>query len=400
MLKRLLRRPHPYENESLSGYIIRLTERNYYPSVNWILRLSGLKPRRLPTNVFNPNTDSFSQLSFLSDTDEDILWSMAFSSVTHHHTRDLNIVKVFDHFIPLYALNKSFQLCPICLQSQPYYRQVWHLSCVTACPLHLCLLIDRCPICHQQIFLSTPSIVKCKCQFDWRDAQPLPASIAQITLSTHLVNLCQPQIDFSGSFLSLPISNPVTQLSFNHLLCVLKSLAQVCQTPVIQQLLFTRAMSFPFSTTANDRYYDRVFSLLTNWPDDLLALFQAYELFLQQHSLNTHNSSFLALQMLDFFKHIFNCFTLNTCRPFSRLCEDYFWAFLERMSVTTVHICFSKHSRFSSSDASFTAGTRFLVEFIEKFDFPPLTLAHLLTHSNISLSTPTISFELLTWGDP
>lgn len=41
------------------------------------------------------------------------------------------------------------QACPMCLAGdrQPYLRQIWRLSFVTTCPVHGCLLLDRCQQC-------------------------------------------------------------------------------------------------------------------------------------------------------------------------------------------------------------------------------------------------------------
>lgn len=59
----LLRTPTPYEDESLAGYLIRLSESNYYYSSNWILQLAGLHINRGILIVKNPYKPS--QLSQL-----------------------------------------------------------------------------------------------------------------------------------------------------------------------------------------------------------------------------------------------------------------------------------------------------------------------------------------------
>lgn len=43
------------------------------------------------------------------------------------------------------------QACPMCLSSgqEPYLRQIWRLSFVTVCPVHGCLLLDRCQHCNE-----------------------------------------------------------------------------------------------------------------------------------------------------------------------------------------------------------------------------------------------------------
>lgn len=43
------------------------------------------------------------------------------------------------------------QACPMCLSGgqEPYLRKIWRLSFVTVCPLHGCLLLDRCQHCNE-----------------------------------------------------------------------------------------------------------------------------------------------------------------------------------------------------------------------------------------------------------
>lgn len=157
--RRLLRRPRPYPDESLAGYIIRLTENNYYPDPNWIFQMSGLKRRGIYANVFIPELDDLSRLSQLSGIEENVLWSMSFPSLNQSRSRYENTVKVFGSAVPTYTLTKTrVKLCPICLQSSAYYRLIWNLSVVNTCPFHRCLLIDKCPKCYQDIKWSRPSV--------------------------------------------------------------------------------------------------------------------------------------------------------------------------------------------------------------------------------------------------
>ncbi|WP_408036859.1 TniQ family protein [Tolypothrix bouteillei] len=58
--QKLLRRPRPYPDESLAGYIIRLTENNYYHHPKLIFQISGLKTRGVYANVFIPEQDNLS----------------------------------------------------------------------------------------------------------------------------------------------------------------------------------------------------------------------------------------------------------------------------------------------------------------------------------------------------
>jgi TniQ len=72
---------------------------------------------------------------------------------------DLYVGRRVDHggyrwFMPVHPVRQRFtlygqQVCPDCLAADavPYFRQVWRLSFVTTCPVHGCLLLDRCPAC-------------------------------------------------------------------------------------------------------------------------------------------------------------------------------------------------------------------------------------------------------------
>jgi hypothetical protein len=79
--------------------------------------------------------------------------------------------------------NRGMQACSICLaeDSEPYYRIIWRLAFVTACPGHSVRLLDRCPRCLGSIeYVRNASQLKpqalalltvcAKCGFDLRKA--------------------------------------------------------------------------------------------------------------------------------------------------------------------------------------------------------------------------------------
>ena len=172
--RRLLRRPRPYPDESLAGYIIRLAEANYYSSTNQIFQMSGLRQRIIYANVFHPKQDDLSQLSFLCDVPESVLWSMAFPVVNKSRHLHKQMVEVFGEVVLTKTLEYLWvKLCPVCLQAEPYYRRIWNLSVVTACSIHDCLLLNTCPACQLPIGWVRNSVVRCSCQEDWRNYQPL-----------------------------------------------------------------------------------------------------------------------------------------------------------------------------------------------------------------------------------
>ncbi|MEH1793648.1 TniQ family protein [Nostoc sp.] len=196
---KLLRRPHPYADESLVGYIARLADSNYYSSPDYILKVSALTKTERYANIFYPQFDSLCLLSHITGVSEKTLWSMAFSSVALGKTKFFyaTIVQAFGENIPVRFLRKQGpRLCPVCLQLSPYYRQVWHLHSVTGCPFHKCFLIEKCPNCHQSIQFFRAKLLKCKCGFDLRNSSITTISAEQYALSYQISLLCQvPEID-------------------------------------------------------------------------------------------------------------------------------------------------------------------------------------------------------------
>lgn len=197
--KKLLRRPRPYIDESLIGYIVRLADTNYYPSPNYILRISQLRATGIYNNVFISQVDDFSLLSHITEVEESILWTMAFSwrnssSSTYAFT---SLVKAFGENISTALLNKTGgRFCPICWQHKAYYSKVCHLSRVTVCPFHKCFLIDTCSSCNNKIKFFRTSFFKCQCGFDLRNCQINIANVKEFSLSFHIYKLCQvPEIE-------------------------------------------------------------------------------------------------------------------------------------------------------------------------------------------------------------
>lgn len=197
--KKLLRRPRPYIDESLIGYIARLADTNYYPSPNYILKISQLRVTGIYSNIFISKIDNLCILSQITEVEASILWAMAFSSTNSCSSAYIftSVVKAFGENISTSLFNKTgARFCPICWQTKAYYSQVWHLSRVTVCPFHKCFLIDTCYNCNNKIKFLRPRLFKCQCGFDFRDSQINIANIEEFALSFQIYKLCQvPEIE-------------------------------------------------------------------------------------------------------------------------------------------------------------------------------------------------------------
>src|SRR2546421_2395892 len=146
----LLIRGKPNADESLMGYIIRLTERNGYPSPSWIVKRAELNYgiNRSCSFVYK-SPETLSGLSHLTGASISELAAITYSpEKSYRYDSCLFYGNV---------LHQSFvrlgypKLCPHCLSESPYCRRVWDLPAATTCLKHKCLLMDECPSCMRRI---------------------------------------------------------------------------------------------------------------------------------------------------------------------------------------------------------------------------------------------------------
>lgn len=393
--RRLLRRPRPYPDESLAGYIIRLTETNYYSSSKWIFKMSGLRARGIYANVFNHEKDDLSGLSNISDVEAGILWSMAFPGITFNYSKVVKRAKVFGNVIPTDAINHNqVQLCPICLQEEPYYRLIWGLSVVSACPLHHCLLIDRCPQCQLQILWSRPSVVLCSCQFDWRKSRPVIVESEQIALSRYIYKMCHldgllPEEDFSIS-----LDNPVSQLNLGSLVNLLFSILKFCRFPGIRHQVFPPKGTSSELSLNLESEFERVFALCKNWPYGFCQLMDRYEAYLGYVASDWCGSTLLVRDILIFFQSTFVLFDLDDWIFLQELFADYFERFLKTISLKNIQISFFKDFRIHSVCISLITQPCLTKKLASMSELEGLTLAKLFSTSQIDMYNETLFFRM------
>lgn len=164
-MKSLLMTPKPYHDESLAGYIVRLTERNFYEQANNIYVMSGLSEitevSRGNGNFLNPLVHNLERLSELTNCSIDELLKLSFSSVQKNSVSSFQFYNqpIFKEMILL----RNTKVCPECLRDTAYHRKHWDLVPVTACIYHRKVLIDICPNCNKVISWSRTKVLECKC---------------------------------------------------------------------------------------------------------------------------------------------------------------------------------------------------------------------------------------------
>jgi hypothetical protein len=160
---RLLRTPPPYADESLPGYLVRLTEANHYALPQWWLSLAGF-----PSNLLagwqrlHRSETTFGRLA-------------ALTGLLVHRLNDWRE----ETFTGAPLRTCYAQLCPLCLAEDAYCDRLWDELAVTVCPRHHVALLDRCPTCRQRIRWQRGRVSGCRCGTDWRRMALVPLPQAE-----------------------------------------------------------------------------------------------------------------------------------------------------------------------------------------------------------------------------
>src|ERR1700749_2151028 len=209
-------RPAPRSDESFMGYVARLAERNDYDRPLWILRRSGISKSSTNINnsfVFNASTD-LTGLHHLTGVSKSTLEGLLCPPVTGSQTqRQLFLGSPMPkHLIRL----ASPKMCPPCLNIANYHRKIWDLVAVTACPIHECFLINKCPGCRMKIFWDRKHVSICRCKYDWRSASTQSVKAEDLNLVKLIYKLCGLQNDLSEELVIK--GNPLVNLNLESIL--------------------------------------------------------------------------------------------------------------------------------------------------------------------------------------
>src|SRR2546423_887924 len=133
MADRLIRTSPLQPGESLVGYILRLTELNYYDTPSRITSLASLP------NIFAITPSAPPDLTLLAELAEvplEELQRRTYPALESPKT-PFRVISFFGHPVAHSIIrNETTKVCPICLQEFGYCRAVWDLLPVTTCPQH------------------------------------------------------------------------------------------------------------------------------------------------------------------------------------------------------------------------------------------------------------------------
>lgn len=169
----LLYVPDQVAGESLRGYLRRLAIGNGYAGSRELVQAVGFK---------------FTNTALANDIGA-ILNALGVSPRNVHFASTGQTSRLADQ---LYERTKYEPVCVKCLHDSEHLKQVWSHCLVVACPVHQCMLIDRCPQCQEMLKTTRMGIATCDCGFDLRYANPTTATPIQSWSSARLVGDMRP----------------------------------------------------------------------------------------------------------------------------------------------------------------------------------------------------------------
>lgn len=212
MTEVLLRRPVPYSDESLRGYLIRLAQVNH-TSPRKLYKLSslfaGVDPKSL---LMTTGKADLSKLCALTNLDEERLLNLTFFYQLGKYAEEEEAL--LRHISSFGTCSTAFcQICPLCLSEQPYHRKLWEIRSVTTCFKHGCRLVTNCPHCSKFISPIRRVITYCNCKYDLRKCKVIKVLESETQLAVTL----NEKLFYSPSPNFL-IPDEFSNLSFRHFL--------------------------------------------------------------------------------------------------------------------------------------------------------------------------------------
>ncbi|MCP4409914.1 MAG: TniQ family protein [Gammaproteobacteria bacterium] len=173
-------RPAPYEDECLSGYLLRLAATNGMRNIRaFVQALFPTWPEKRQVNILRweypvDNWDELSRRTQLSVERLDRMtlhpWVAKFRvRPMESEGRLLRPGQMLRDIV-----RPTLQVCPLCLQEKPYWRLLWRLQLVTACVKHGCRLQDTCHACGQQLSVVSSYQQHLHCGHCGNDLRQLP----------------------------------------------------------------------------------------------------------------------------------------------------------------------------------------------------------------------------------
>ncbi|MGN8134614.1 TniQ family protein [Paraburkholderia sp. 22099] len=169
----LLVRPAPIDSESATGYLLRLAEANGYNSL-------------LDLDLLVSNGLKLEEMANLSA----LLGTTRLDKLRGAVTRFRNL-KMTDPggLGQQYWNGRRPRYCPVCLADNSYWRALWDITLVTACPFHAVELCDSCSSCNRPLSWKRARLAVCDCGASLGDRSVVPAQPGCVAVSGYISSL-------------------------------------------------------------------------------------------------------------------------------------------------------------------------------------------------------------------
>lgn len=184
-MARLSIAPPPFGDESLAGYVIRLSEKNAFSGPGWMPELLRTRSGLPVATVAEAARDAqlVRAVEALAGLSEGSLADRAFTPRSYSRARrggppswDARPLEAYQRHHPM--------VCPACLDEAPYARKLWDLAHLPVCTRHGLLLVDTCHRCGERLTWRRTRVGHCEsCGADLRRSERIPAAPATLAVA-------------------------------------------------------------------------------------------------------------------------------------------------------------------------------------------------------------------------
>ncbi len=177
-------RVEPIQGESALGYALRLAERNGYERWHWLLPCDAAMGALWMGHLGKRDVQA---LCRLASADPDAIAKLGVFG------RDKAEVELGGSLAaPNQFINRRWpKVCPACVSERGYLPWVWDLVLWTACPIHGCWLVDKCPGCGQRLSWNRAHVERCCDQAPLSTMQSSPAPEPLVNLMRVMARACR-----------------------------------------------------------------------------------------------------------------------------------------------------------------------------------------------------------------
>ncbi|MBD0384746.1 TniQ family protein [Paenibacillus sedimenti] len=169
-------RPDIDNQESLSGYLHRVSVINHYPSISIIASDINMTVPYLNNNSFTPN--QLTSISNLTGIPKEIL---------QLHSNNYYEQSIGREITNKFVLKNRVKYCPLCIQENIVHKLSWNMLQLNICFEHKIILIENCCGCDSTISLTSFMAGFCdRCGFVYATASPGGIELHELLLDPQL----------------------------------------------------------------------------------------------------------------------------------------------------------------------------------------------------------------------